>query len=238
MKELHTDKFDALLSLACTKCVQDEAADFLSQDVSQIKENPKIRRKILGVSRKTKLNTLKIIALVALLCMSVAFTACMLVPEIRQIVWNVFVKGQGDHVEIEFESGEETEAVTEPPVEVYPTAIEKKAQLTYQPEEWALIDEMYSAAQYTIFFSTESQEFKCQFTQTCIEDANSYVDMQDGQIGYLDINNKKAALIEHEGDIKFYSLIWQDEQYRYTLYGSFASISELIKIAEGITIPN
>ena len=236
MKELHTDKLDALLSLAAAECVAEEANDFLSADVSNIPDNPKMRRKVLGVSKKTKLKALKTILLVALLSMSVMFTACMLIPEIRQIVWNVFVKGQGDHVEIEFDSREETEAATEPPVEVYPTAIEKKAQLTYQPKEWTIKDEIHTATQYTIYFSTELQEFKCQFTQSSIG-SSSFVDSQTGHIGYLDIHNNKAVLIEHEGDITFHSLIWQDDQYRYAIYGSFASISELIRIAEGVTIP-
>lgn len=29
-------------------------------------------------------------------------------------------------------------------------------------------------------------------------------------------------------------LVWQDESYQYSLYGSFTSVSELMKIAEGI----
>lgn len=238
MKELHTDKLDALLSLAAAECVAEEANDFLSADVSNIPDNPKMRRKVLGVSKKTKLKALKTILLVALLSMAVMFTACMLIPEIKQIVWSIFVKNEGDHVEIDFDTSVETEAVTEPPVEVYPTAIDKKAQLTYQPEEWVSKDEMYTAAQYTIFFLSESQEFKCQFTQTVVGESNSYIDNEEGQIAYLDVNKNKAVLIEHAGDITFYSLIWQDEQYRYTLYGSFASISELIKIAEGVIIPD
>ena len=31
-------------------------------------------------------------------------------------------------------------------------------------------------------------------------------------------------------------LVWQDESYQYSLYGSFTSVSELMKIAEGIRI--
>lgn len=236
MKELHTDKFDVLLSLASAKCVRDEAADFLSQDVSQIKDNPQIRRKVLGVSRKTKLKALKNIALIALLCMSIAFTACMLVPEIRQIVWSIFVKSEGDHVEIGFETSVETEAVTEPPVEVYPTAIDKKAQLTYQPEEWAIQEEDLSALQYSIFFLTDTYEFKCQFTQCVIDASNSFADNTSGQVAYVEINKRKAIIIEHEGDIPLYSLTWQDDRYRYSLYGSFSSIGELVQIAEGVSL--
>ena len=30
------------------------------------------------------------------------------------------------------------------------------------------------------------------------------------------------------------SLVWQDSYYQYSLYGSFSSVAELMKIAEGI----
>lgn len=236
MKELHTDKLDALLSLAAAECVAEEANDFLSADVSNIPDNPKMRRKVLGVSKKTKLKALKTILLVALLSMSVMFTACMLIPEIKQIVWSIFVKNEGDHVEIDFDTSVETEAVTEPPVEVYPTAIDKKAQLTYQPEEWAIQEEDLSALQYSIFFLTDTYEFKCQFTQCVIDASNSFADNTSGQVAYVEINKRKAIIIEHEGDIPLYSLTWQDDRYRYSLYGSFSSIGELVQIAEGVSL--
>ena len=129
MRELHMEKFDVLLSLASAECVKEEAEAFLSADISEIADNPQMLRKVLGGSRKGKWHTVKIILLVALLCMSIAFTACMLVPEIRQAIWNVLVRGHDDHVEINFEENSEANSVT--PVMEYPKTIEKKMELTY-----------------------------------------------------------------------------------------------------------
>lgn len=176
MKELHIEKFDALLSLAAAECVKDEATAFVSADLSGVEDNPRMLRKILGISGKSKWKALKIIVLVALLCMSIAFTACMLVPEIRNVIWNVFVKEHGDHVEVEFESGKETEIVTDAPIENCPKTIEKKAQLLYQPDEWLIREESSVPLQYTVFFLTDTYEFKCQFTQSIIDAASSYID--------------------------------------------------------------
>ncbi len=236
MKELHIEKFDALLSLAAAECIKDEAIAFVSADISGVEDNPRMLRKILGKFGKSRWKALKIIALVALLCMSIAFTACMLVPEIRNVIWNAFVKEYGDHVEVEFDSSKETEIVTDAPMENYPKTIEKKAQLLYQLDEWLVREESSVPLQYTVFFLTDTYEFKCQFSQSIIDAASSYIDNEAGQIAYVSVNNYKAILIEHDSESEYYSLIWQDSQYRYTLYGSFTSISELVKIAESVRI--
>lgn len=64
MKELHIEKFDALLSLAAAECVKDEATAFVSADLSGVEDNPRMLRKILGISGKSKWKALKIIVLV------------------------------------------------------------------------------------------------------------------------------------------------------------------------------
>ena len=43
-------------------------------------------------------------------------------------------------------------------------------------------------------------------------------------------------LIENDTDEIIYTLIWKDDQYRYMIQGEFSSISELVKIAEGIIL--
>ena len=48
------------------------------------------------------------------------------------------------------------------------------------------------------------------------------------------VNQFPAMLVEcYETDNK-YMLIWQDYNYRYTIFGTFESVSELFKIADGI----
>lgn len=39
MKELHIEKFDALLSLAAAECVKDEATAFVSADLSGVEDS-------------------------------------------------------------------------------------------------------------------------------------------------------------------------------------------------------
>ncbi len=233
MQELHIDKFDALLSLAAAECVKEEAAAFLSADVSEIADNPKMLKNILGMSRKRKWKTVKMIVLVALLCMSIAFTACMLVPEIRNAVWNVLVKHHGDHVEIEFDTGE-TEEATEPPVLEYPETIEQKMVLNYVPEGCVKGEEIEISSQYHVYYYTVTGDLKFYIIQNVIVGANSFADSESSQIARLEVHQKEAILFESEE--KTLSLIWQDDHYRYAIKGSFSSISELVKVAESISL--
>ena len=86
----------------------------------------------------------------------------MLISEIRNVLWNVFVKEHGDHVEIEFETGEETEIVTEVLAKNYPTRIEQKMELSYVPEGCIKGDEILTLSQYQIIRSLLSDS-NCSF---------------------------------------------------------------------------
>ena len=236
MKGLHIDRFDALLSLAAAECVKDEAAAFVSADISGIEDNPQMLRKILGISGKSKWKALKIIVLVALLCMSIVFTACMLIPEIRNAVWNVFVREREGSVEVGFETQWQTEAITEPVVENYPKTIKKKMRLMYIPEGCAKGDEILMSLQYCIYYYTESGDVAFYITQNIISNSSTFVDNEGIEVARLQINGHEAILIENNTDKLVYTLIWQDNEYLYTIRGEFSSISELVKTGKNIIL--
>ena len=250
MRELPVDKLDAILTLAVARCVQDEAEAFLSADISGIPDNPELEKKILegtlgsgngsrnsrGKKRGIKW-AIKIGALVALLCMSVAFTACMFVPVIREAVWNTIVEWYEDHIEVSFSDSEvETEPPTEPPEDEIPTSIEQTARLTYLPEGYVLGEETHSNLWYYVNGYTQNGDWKFVLSQGIIDGSNFFMDNESGDIIHLKVNEYGAVFTEYEGKPNVYSLMWQDAEYRYTLYGYFDSVTEMIKIAEGVTI--
>ena len=57
-----------------------------------------------------------------------------------------------------------------------------------------------------------------------------------GKFARKRINGNEGILVEYPDVPGLYYLVWQDESYQYSLYGSFSSVSELMKIAEGIKI--
>ena len=66
--------------------------------------------------------------------------------------------------------------------------------------------------------------------------ADSFVNEKSGRIRYIEIDGLQAILVEYEGDKAMYSLTWQDDQYRYSIWGSFFSANEIIRIAEGVIL--
>lgn len=234
MKELHMEKFDALLSLASAECVKEEAEAFLSADISEIGDNPQMLRKVLGGSRKGKWHTVKIILLVALLCMSIAFTACMLVPEIRQAIWNVLVRERESSVEIDFKTNEEADPANASISGKYPATIERKMQVTYVPEGCIVADEVVTPMQYLICYSNNEDGWKFTISQNVIDKNDSFVNEIEGQITHIEIAGVKAILMECTEEHFSHKLIWQDGQYRYMICGSFSSKNEIIRIAEGV----
>ena len=248
MRELPVDKLDAILTLAAARCVQDEAEAFLSADISGIPDNPELEKKILngtlgsnnshsrGKKRGVKW-AIKIGALVALLCLSIAFTACMFVPVIREVVWNTIVEWYEDHIEVSFSDTEmETEAPTEPPEDELPTSIEQTARLTYLPEGYVVGDESRNTLQYQATVYAKDGTWRFVLMQNLADNLDSFVDSEEDKTIHLKIGERNAVLVEYEESNSVYSLVWQDDGYRYILYGCFASLTELIQVAEGVAI--
>lgn len=229
MKELHIDTFDCMLSVASAYCVRDEAASFLAADVSSIAEDPRLKRRILRGRQEGGLwHSVRIACLACLICVALAFTACMCVPDIRHVIWNTVVEWYDDHVKISFGNAE-TQA-TEPGDRDTDHAV----RLTYVPDSCYKGDETMSAFYYTATYYDSTDSLRFLLTRGTLEDSEWYVDNESTVITETQINSYPAILAEYTDDSGVYMLIWQDAQYSYMLYGHFDSTAELIRVAEGI----
>lgn len=233
MKELQTDKFDLLISSASEHCVCDEAEAFLAQETANVEDNPRLRRKILGYRKSVRAHFLKIACIAVLICLSLLFTACMCVPSIRTAIWNAFVQLYDDHAKIIF--GDETEVPETESVEVtYPDHIVDCMELTYCPDGYTKGNEVCSSTVYKVDYYKANGELAFYVSQNLIDGSDIYVDSELGPITRISIKQFPAMLVECYGSQNTYMLVWQDYCYRYTIYGTFESLSELTKIAEGI----
>ena len=73
--------------------------------------------------------------------------------------------------------------------------------------------------------------------QTVLGDADEddiLLDNENDPITTMYVNGNEGILVEYPDVPGLYYLVWQDDSYQYSLYGSFRSVSELMKIAEGI----
>jgi hypothetical protein len=234
MKELQTNKIDAMLSVASEYCVYDEAKDFLELEVLEVEDNTRLKCKILGCRKPHFWKSIVKIACVAvLICLSLAFTACMCVPNIREVVWNTFVEWYEDHVEISF--GSETEEPESESMEKsYPETIMSIFELTYCPNGYSKGTAVSTSVSYKVEYYNDEGEKMFYIMQNVVDDSNLYVDNESDEIIDMYINQYPAILVNYADSENTYMLIWQDDNYCYTIYGVFSSISELIDIAEGI----
>lgn len=68
-----------------------------------------------------------------------------------------------------------------------------------------------------------------------VNEDDMMLDNENDPITTMYINGDEGILAEYPDVPGLYYLVWQDESYQYSLYGSFASVYELMKIAEGVT---
>ena len=234
MKELQTNKTDVMLSVASEYCVYDEAKAFLELEVADVEDNIKLKCKILGYREPhLRKSIVKIACVAVLICLSLAFTACMCVPNIREVVWNTFVEWYEDHVGISF--GDEAEEPESESLEKsYPETIMRIFELTYCPDGYSMGTEVSTSVSYKVEYYNNKGEKMFYIMQNVVDDSNLYVDNESDEIIDMYINQYPALLVDYTDSENTYMLIWQDDYYCYTIYGVFSSISELIDIAEGI----
>ena len=90
------DKLDILICLAAQECIEREANEFMSLEVT---EDALTERKIRKIEKKcrqaekgyTRFHALKVACVACLVVISLMFTACMSIKEVRTAIWNVIV---------------------------------------------------------------------------------------------------------------------------------------------------
>lgn len=236
MNERSNDRFESLISAAVVDCVYQTADEFCAVDTSVVPDTSRLRKRVMRNLPGKKRTTVKMIVVAALAAALLALTACACLPEVRDYFWGVVTEWYGDHFEVSFEQETvppEDLQSTAPEVEL-PTSIEQIAKLTYLPDGYYKANEFSVSAQYYAeYYCEEERVFS--FSQCIYEATDSFVDGEDISSLHVFINEEKGLLSEEViDDGTYYYLIWQDDQYRYSLYGLFSSITELLKIAENI----
>lgn len=246
MKELQGNKLDALITASLYRNVSRDAEAFLNLDVSGIKDNPRIKNRILNRAKNKRsaswISTLRIAAVACLIIMSMIFTACMCITEVREAMWDAFIEWYDDHIHVYFEqddaieTGDSEEGSAEIPIEP-PNSIEKRAKATYLPEGYYAEENEATSLYADSFYYDPAGNMMFRLLQRVIDeesDSDVMIDNENDPITTMYINGNEGILVEYYDMPGLYYLVWQDESYQYSLYGSFTSVSELMKIAEGI----
>ena len=246
MNGSNCDYLDNLISASLYINIANEANALLATDVSGIRDNPKLRRTIIrnaerGVPR-SKLSAFRKVLVACLAAAILLLSACMCIPDIRESIWNTIVEWYDDHIGIHFShnsnldssdgSNNETSSQIPPP-----TSIEKQAYASYLPDGYYAENNDSSPLYLDIFYYDKEGNMQFRLMQTVfseVDENDLMVDQENDSISEKDINGYKGLLVEYPDVPGLYYLVWQDKSYQYSLYGAFESITELIKIAEGV----
>lgn len=258
------DSLDALIKLSCSTCMDTEVDEFLSAPIDypeDVKAKRKIYRRIQKLTKLTKTpkhptarKTLRVIAIAAALLLSIAFVACMSIPEVREAIWEAVVEVYEDYVSIDFvEPNRESDAIittpantaadtsqnttttepTEPSRPEPPKSIVETNAPIFVPEGYEMFESETDKLYWVDYFSLSSNDMYS-FTQSVIQESFYKGNSEEGTLSEIQLNGLTAILITYDKPNE-YGLYWQDSQYQYSLYGIFESYNQLISIGSSVS---
>lgn len=238
MNEMQKDNFDMLISAAVIQCVHHDADNLSSVDTSDVPDTSRLYKKVMRNLPGSRRTAVKAIVTLVLAAALLALTACACLPEIRDYVWGVVTEWYGEYFEVSFEQEEYTSSnITDSDTPITLTEIEQKAFVTKLPDGCYMGDEALTVGQYTANYYDTNGEWRFSLSQ-CLSSSNALrADATDPRVVQVKVNSNEALLLEEELEgMMFYTLVWQEDSYRYSLCGIFKSVSELVEIAESLSL--
>lgn len=227
------DKYDYLIAMATLDAKNNDVEMFENLDTSDVVISNQVVRKINRLINTNQRNQdkninkvrmfLSRVAVIALVVISMMFTAMMSVSAIRNAVWNVIVEWYDKYISVDYETGD--------PVSP-PTIIEKVRKPTLLPlgfEEDIIFDDKWSyLSEYYV-----GDECRLVFGQSLLDKGSVDVDSDEAAIENVVIGVFDGILLTYEKntDVK---LIWNDGEYLYTLTGYDIETGTLIMIAQSV----
>lgn len=235
---------DLMICAASELYVEKELQDFINVDTSDIE--PFLRKKhelhrLSNRSHRSCWSYVKIAAVACLICLSMAFTACICIPDIRSAIWSVVVDWYEDHIGIRFEPEEsesnhsnksEQSVILNPP-----DKIEEKAYPSYLPGAYNCEIDMDSTGMYMMsFYDLNTDEWSFMIKQSIIQEREQFADSEDQTVETIVFDGFEAIIVTSTDQPGFYSLVWQDTMYAYMISGYFENVDIILSIATGMKL--
>lgn len=225
--------FDLLLCAAAEQYSNKELERILSVDTSSIDAQIKEKTKNIRKSQQSHLNVWRIFKVAAVACltiMSMAFTACVCIPEVREAIYDVVIEWYEDHIGVSIETTEQI------PVEP-PSSIQQKAYTSYLDDSYRCEISVDNETIYALsYYNVETDEWRFMLKQTIISGDWNFADAEGQSVMETTIGNKNAVIETDESIPGFYTLHWRDDLYEYSIYGQFDNVDDLLRIASGVKL--
>lgn len=236
MNESQGERLDSAIAAALQRNIARDAEAFLALDVSDVKDCPEFKERILAIadgreSRHSRRINWRTVLLAAALALSLLLTACVCIPQVRAAIRDIILQWREDHVCVLFEPQLQSAEFT-------PSNDENAVLLTYMPQKYVRVERQTGRTFNFIEFSDGNGTHIFTFMQTAADRGGNHllVNSEAFDIRSASVGEFEGVLgVSTEGPSRYY-LVWQDGEYQYWLIGSFESEEELIKIAEGVVI--
>ena len=234
MKCEKMDKFDYLIALATLDARDDDIEMYEELDNSDVELSERITNNIEKLIRKEsrteRLNrirkTLSKVAVIALVVISVIFTAMMSVSAIRTAIWEIITEWYEEYIAIGYEPKDEY-GVVEPP-----KMIEEIRKPTLVPlgmeEEIGMSGRGMFACNYYL-----GDDCYISFKQLLLNNDVGALDGDDATISEVVVGKHKAWLFSYDAE-DYIILIWNDTEYAYHLSTTMLNADELILVATSV----
>ena len=236
----NADKFDHLISLAATKCTEEEAKKLNELDTSGVEFDEAYYRKRNKAIKKYKRGPKGFVAKVIVIrfAAAVVIIAAMLavlvscVPGLRQAIYDTVIEWYEDHISIKFEGPGIPEIETDEDDGIPPTYIEEVRKPTYLPEGiWE--DVLINTGYHKVIDYYIGEEYLFAFEQALLGSNSISVDNEGATITYADINGNNATVIENITK-NVISIVWNDKEYVYLSTTEILELEELMQYAKSV----
>lgn len=233
MNECSFDRLDALIALSSRSLIDDEAEKFLElepyQDISE-----KARRKAMHIIKRTErkkrshpaIHALKIAAIACLICISLVFTACVSIPEVREAMWEAVVEWYDEYIAVRFRGNSSRSGASSRA----PALIEEVNLPKYMPDGYTT-----TAFRSKTLFSAEYYDSDGNYAFTYIQGTQEreilQIDTPKAPPKNVDINGSEGILVI-EDDIM--AVVWQDSRYMYVIHGVFETQEDILKVCRSV----
>ncbi len=228
------------------KCADEEADELNSLDTSSVSFDPSYYKKRSKIIRQYKykqtgrrsIAVRLAVAIAAALILMTLLIGC--VPRLREAIYNAIVEWYNECFSVRYEdpdgkekeTGYEEESTTEAESIVAPTYIKNVRKPTDLPE--GVWEDVLSEnnTQITIDYYM-GDEYLFSFVQSILKPIDKYVDSEDINVTYIDINGNNATVVEHTGK-KEISIIWSDSEYSYYIFSTECDLDALVQYAKSV----
>lgn len=236
MKCERMDSYDYLIALSTLEANDDDVKMFMELDDSDVVLSDRITRKIKKLIRRESLckavglisckRILSKAAIITLVVISVMFTTLMSVSAIRTAVWEIITEWYEEYLSVGFVSQDDFEA-KDPPKMI--EEIRKPMLLPLGAEENVV------GSTKNVFVCEYYVENQCYilFEQSLLKNELNKFDGDDANITKLTVCNHDARLFTYANDDYIY-ILWNDNEYAYTIASTIMSVEELISVAESV----